>query len=75
MKEAEREAESVVQAVPAARGTMQRVLSAWEIFNKCLTSLQIWLTQITQAQTESPAAGSQVIICTTLIVKGEAARL
>ncbi|XP_023270952.1 nesprin-2-like [Seriola lalandi dorsalis] len=55
VKEAENEAESVSQAVPAVKGMMERVVSAWETYNKCLTSLQTWLTQNTQ----SPAAGTQ----------------
>ncbi|XP_022621783.1 nesprin-1-like [Seriola dumerili] len=61
VKEAENEAESVSQAVPAAKGMMERVVSAWETYNKCLTSLQTWLTQNTQSQTQAPAAGTQVL--------------
>ncbi|XP_029351666.1 nesprin-2a isoform X2 [Echeneis naucrates] len=53
VKEAEREVELVTQAVPAVRGMMERVVSAWEIYSKCFTSLQTWLAQ---SQT---AAGTQ----------------
>ncbi|XP_034436669.1 nesprin-1-like [Hippoglossus hippoglossus] len=55
VKEAESEAESVEQAVTAVRGTMERVMSAWETYNLSLASLQTWLAQTTQ----TPAAGTQ----------------
>ncbi|XP_035851599.1 nesprin-2 [Sander lucioperca] len=45
VKEAESEAELLTQAVAAVRGTMERVFSAWETYNQCLTSLQTWLAQ------------------------------
>ncbi|XP_060907682.1 nesprin-2-like isoform X3 [Labrus mixtus] len=45
VKEAEREAELIQQAVTAVRGTMERVASEWETYNDCMTSLQTWLTQ------------------------------
>ncbi|XP_071323734.1 nesprin-2a isoform X2 [Trachinotus anak] len=59
VKEAESETELVTQAVPAVRGVMERVVSAWETYDKCLTSLQTWLTQVAQSQAQSPAAGTQ----------------
>ncbi|XP_069371611.1 nesprin-2a isoform X5 [Paralichthys olivaceus] len=55
VKEAESEADSVEQAVAAVRGTMERVLSAWETYDKSLVSLQTWLAQTTH----TPAAGTQ----------------
>ncbi|CAB1413946.1 unnamed protein product [Pleuronectes platessa] len=55
VKEAESEAESVERAVTAVRGTMDRVMSAWDTYNRSLVSLQTWLTQTTQ----TPAAGTQ----------------
>lgn len=61
LKEAEGEAELVTQAVTAVRGTMERVVSAWETYNKCLTSLQTWLAQQIQSHTQSSAAETQVI--------------
>ncbi|XP_044023969.1 nesprin-2 isoform X2 [Siniperca chuatsi] len=57
VKEAEREAELVTQAVTAVRGTMERVVSAWETYSNCLTSLQTWLAQKIHSQT--PAVGTQ----------------
>ncbi|XP_063350729.1 nesprin-2 [Pelmatolapia mariae] len=45
VKEAESEVEMVKQAVTATRGTMERVLCAWETYNKNLASLQSWLAQ------------------------------
>ncbi|XP_028252465.1 nesprin-2a isoform X3 [Parambassis ranga] len=45
VKEAESEAELATQNVTATRETMERVVSAWEMYNRCLTSLQAWLTQ------------------------------
>ncbi|XP_059211817.1 nesprin-1 [Centropristis striata] len=59
VKEAESEAEVVTQAVTAVRGTMERVVSAWDTYNKCLTSLQTWLAQQIQTHAQSPAAGTQ----------------
>ncbi|AWP20311.1 putative nesprin-2-like [Scophthalmus maximus] len=50
VKEAEGEAESLSRAVAAARGTMDRVASAWDTYDRCLTSLQTWLAQMTQSQ-------------------------
>ncbi|XP_029903714.1 nesprin-2a [Myripristis murdjan] len=51
VKEAEGEAAVVMEAVKAVRGRMERVLSAWEAYNKCLPSLQAWLTQKLESQT------------------------
>ncbi|XP_070706002.1 nesprin-2a [Pempheris klunzingeri] len=53
VKEAESEAELVIQAVTAVRGTMEKVVSAWETYNKCLASLQTWLV------CQSAAVGTQ----------------
>ncbi|XP_062267756.1 nesprin-1 isoform X1 [Platichthys flesus] len=55
VKEAESEAESVERAVTAVRGTMDRVMSAWDTYNQSLASLQTWLIQTSQ----TPAAGTQ----------------
>lgn len=60
MKEAESEADSLTQAVTAVRGTMERVVSAWETYNSCITSLQTWLAQRIHSHGQSPAAGMQV---------------
>ncbi|XP_076613023.1 nesprin-2a [Chaetodon auriga] len=59
VKEAESEAELVTQAVAAVRGTMERVVSAWETYNSCLTSLQTWLAQKMESHAQCPAAGTQ----------------
>ncbi|XP_045916276.1 nesprin-2a isoform X2 [Micropterus dolomieu] len=59
VKGAEGEAELVTQAVTAVRGTMERVVSAWEIYNKCLPSLQTWVAQNIQSHTQTPAVETQ----------------
>ncbi|KAL7388816.1 hypothetical protein ABVT39_021245 [Epinephelus coioides] len=59
VKEAESEAELATQVVTAVRGTMERVVSAWETYDKCLTALQTWLAQEIQSSTQSPAAGTK----------------
>lgn len=61
VNEAESESELVSQAVTAVRGMMERVVSAWETYNTCITSLQTWLAQKIHSHTQSPAAGTQVI--------------
>lgn len=61
VKEAESEAELVAQAVTAVREMMERVVSAWETYNNCITTLQTWLAQKIHSHTQSPAAGTQVI--------------
>ncbi|KAM7367651.1 hypothetical protein PAMP_013936 [Pampus punctatissimus] len=61
VKEAESEAVLVTQAVTAVRATMEKVVPAWETYNKCLTSLQSWLAQKTQSQTQSAAEGMQEV--------------
>ncbi|CAI5684202.1 unnamed protein product, partial [Oreochromis niloticus] len=58
VKEAESEVEMVKQAVTATRGTMERVLCAWETYNKNLASLQAWLEQ--EKQIQSPAASQDI---------------
>ncbi|XP_014270043.3 nesprin-2a isoform X9 [Maylandia zebra] len=58
VKEAESEVEMVKQAVTATRGTMERVLCAWETYNKNLASLQAWLAQ--EKRIQSPAATQDV---------------
>ncbi|KAK5852699.1 hypothetical protein PBY51_006549 [Eleginops maclovinus] len=55
VKEAVSEVEQITPAVTAIRGTMERVVSAWEIYNKCLSSLQTWLAQ-NNSPAQSPAA-------------------
>lgn len=45
MKKVESEIELVTQAVTAVRGTLERVVSAWETYNNCMTSLQSLLAQ------------------------------
>jgi len=62
VREAESEAELVTQAVATARGMMERVESAWETYNKRLTSLQAWLPQRTPLQAQCPAVDIQVIL-------------
>ncbi|KAM6906809.1 nesprin-2a [Lycodopsis pacificus] len=59
VKEAESEAELVTQAVTAVRGVMERAVSAWEAYNKCLASLQTWLAQKTLSHAQSPPVGTQ----------------
>ncbi|XP_044232894.1 nesprin-2-like isoform X4 [Thunnus albacares] len=52
VKEAESEAALVTQAVTTVRTMMERVVSAWETYDKCLTSLHTWLAQKTQSAAE-----------------------
>ncbi|XP_035534355.1 nesprin-2 isoform X4 [Morone saxatilis] len=59
VKEAGSEAELVAQAVTAVKGTMERVVSAWETYNNCLTSLQTWLAQKIQSDAQSSSVGTQ----------------
>ncbi|KAM4521617.1 nesprin-2a isoform 3-T4 [Odontesthes bonariensis] len=59
VREAESEAELVTQAVATARGMMERAESAWETYNKCLTSLQAWLPQRIPLQAQCPAVDIQ----------------
>ncbi|XP_078146197.1 nesprin-2-like [Centroberyx gerrardi] len=59
VKEAESEAALVTEAVTAVRGTMERVLSAWEAYDKRLPSLQAWLTEKAQPQAQPPAVATQ----------------
>ncbi|KAK1889404.1 Nesprin-2 [Dissostichus eleginoides] len=58
VKEAENEVEQITQPVTAVRWTMERVVSAWEIYNKCLSSLQTWLAQ-KHSPAQCPAAGTK----------------
>lgn len=60
MKEAGSEAELVTRAVTAARGTMERVASAWKTYNDCMTSLQTWLAQKMHSHGQNPLAETQV---------------
>lgn len=68
VKEAESDAEIVTQAVMAVRGTMERTVSAWETHNKCLASLQTWLEQTIQSQTQPTAEGTQVVFMTVTMM-------
>ncbi|XP_051500897.1 nesprin-2-like [Myxocyprinus asiaticus] len=52
VKEVENETGVWTEAVDAARGTMERVLAAWESYKNCLYLLQVWLGQEGQLQTE-----------------------
>ncbi|KAK5903259.1 hypothetical protein CgunFtcFv8_007055 [Champsocephalus gunnari] len=58
VKEAELEVEQITQPVTAVRWTMERVVSAWEMYNKCLSSLQTWLAQ-KHSPAQCPAAGTK----------------
>ncbi|XP_042359998.1 LOW QUALITY PROTEIN: nesprin-1-like [Plectropomus leopardus] len=59
VKEVESEAELVTQAVTAVKGTMERVVSAWETYDRCLTSLQTWLGQKIHSSAQSPVVGTK----------------
>ncbi|XP_067338852.1 nesprin-2 isoform X4 [Channa argus] len=61
VKEAESEAELVIQTAMAVRGTMERTVSAWDTYNVCLTSLQTWLEQTAQTLIQTPAMATQDI--------------
>ncbi|MED6241108.1 hypothetical protein ATANTOWER_027989 [Ataeniobius toweri] len=52
VKEAESEADLVKQMTAAAKEMMERVVSAWDLYNKSLTSLEAWLTQPQAAKTQ-----------------------
>lgn len=52
VKDAEREAELVKQMTAAAKEMMERVVSAWDVYNKSLTSLEAWLAQSLATETE-----------------------
>lgn len=60
VKAAGRDAELVTQAVMDSKGTMERVVSAWETYNHCMASLQTWLAQKTQSDVQTPLAETQV---------------
>lgn len=60
VKAADRDAELVTQAVMDSKGTMERVVSAWETYNNCMASLQTWLAQKTQPDAQIPLAETQV---------------
>lgn len=60
VKAADRDAELVVQAVMSSKETMERVVSAWETYNNCMASLQMWLTQKTQSDAQIPPAETRV---------------
>nr|XP_020459524.1 nesprin-1-like [Monopterus albus] len=63
VKEAESEVELATQTVMTVRGMMERMVSAWETYSKCLTSLQTWLEQTTRSQTQSAAEISERTSC------------
>lgn len=45
VKEIEDEVRASTEATEAVRGTMERVLAAWESYKDCLYLLQVWLDQ------------------------------
>lgn len=45
VKQLEEETAVVLEEVTKAKGTMGRVLSAWDSYTDCLSSLQAWLEQ------------------------------
>lgn len=49
VKEVEAETSTIAEGVMMARGTMGRVLAAWESYRDCLFSMQVWLGQQTEA--------------------------
>ncbi|XP_041951730.1 nesprin-2-like isoform X2 [Alosa sapidissima] len=49
VREVEAEASTNAEGVIAARGTMGRVLAAWESYRDCLFAMQVWLGQQTEA--------------------------
>ncbi|XP_054910388.1 nesprin-2-like [Poeciliopsis prolifica] len=51
VKEAESESERVKQMTAAAKDMMERVASAWDVYNKNLDSLETWLVQPSAAET------------------------
>ncbi|CAN9507959.1 unnamed protein product [Ophioblennius macclurei] len=55
VKEAESETDLVTQAATACRRTLERAISAWTTYNKCLASLQEWLPHRLQAQSADGA--------------------
>lgn len=50
VKELEDEARLSTEATEAVRGTMERVLTAWESYKDCLRLLQVWLGQEKELQ-------------------------
>lgn len=50
VKELEDEARLSTEATEAVRGTMERVLTAWESYKDCLCLLQVWLGQEKELQ-------------------------
>lgn len=57
MKEAESEAEQVKQSTANAKEIMERVVSAWDVYSKSLSSLEPWLAQPTAAETQVTSVG------------------
>lgn len=53
VKEVEAETSISAEGVMVARGTMGRVLAAWESYRDCLFSMQVWLGQQTEATNET----------------------
>lgn len=59
VKELEEETTLVLQEVTAAKSTMGRVLSAWDSYSDCLSSLQAWLEQGSSTHTHRHLAEVQ----------------
>ncbi|KAG7461305.1 hypothetical protein MATL_G00208680 [Megalops atlanticus] len=58
VREAETESALRTEAVAAARGALQRALSAWDDYNQDLHALQAWLGQ---EATRTPSGGTEVM--------------
>ncbi|KAG9336609.1 hypothetical protein JZ751_002956 [Albula glossodonta] len=56
MKSLEGETAASLEAVSSVKSTMGRVLSAWDSYCDCLSSLQAWLYQESQSHTHSQRA-------------------
>ncbi|XP_075344165.1 uncharacterized protein LOC142402517 [Odontesthes bonariensis] len=61
VKQLEEDTARVLEEVPTAKGIMGRVMSAWDTYSDCLSSLQAWLEQgsVTHSYGSRPVVTSQ----------------
>lgn len=65
MKQLEEDTAVVLEEVNTAKSTMGRVLSAWDSYSDCLSSLQAWLEQ--GSVTHSHGHRPEVLLTQTII--------
>lgn len=60
VKQLEEDTAVVLKDVTTAKNTMNRVLSVWDTYSDCLSSLQAWLEQ--SSATATPGNRAEVIV-------------